>query len=245
MHSSLQILRIMRVINNCSLFYTNIQVFLSLCIKIYTCMDYSVFLEWVGYLASVIIAVSMFMNSLVKFRVINLVGAALFSVYGFLIGSIPVGLMNGIIVVVDIYYLLDYFRKKEVFEVIEVDKGGSFLQKFLTFYRSDILKIFHVFDDTFSRCDVNFFVLRNMTVAGLFMATDIDNGVLRVELDYAIPEMRDFKSGKFMYTNLKPRFVEMGYTKLVAKKADHRHNKYLKSVGFSDADDEMMVYSLV
>ncbi|MFA5647496.1 MAG: hypothetical protein WC951_04220 [Bacteroidales bacterium] len=208
-------------------------------------MDYTILLEWIGYLASVIIAISMAMNSLVRFRVINLVGAALFSVYGFLIGSIPVGLMNGLIVIVDIYYLLDFLSKKEVFEAIEADKDGRFLLKFLTLYRKDIQKLFPSFNDVPNGCDVNFFVLRNMTLAGVFLATHIDNGVLRIELDYAIPEMRDFKSGKFMYANLAPRFIEMGYTKLVTRKLENRHNKYLRRIGFTETQDGMMEYSLV
>ena len=230
--------------NNPLLFNTNIQVFLSLLQNILG-MDYTVFLEWIGYLASVVIAISMAMNSLVRFRVINLIGAALFSVYGFLIGSIPVGLMNGLIVIVDIYYLLDFLSKKEVFEAIEVDKNGRFLLKFLTLYKKDIQKAFPDFEFDTNGCDVNFFVLRNMTLAGLFLATHIDNGVLRVELDYAIPEMRDFKSGKFMYANLTSRFIEMGYTKLITKKLGKKHNKYLKQIGFSDTQDGMMEYSLV
>lgn len=208
-------------------------------------MDYTILLEWIGYLASVIIAISMAMNSLVRFRVINLVGAALFSVYGFLIGSIPVGLMNGLIVIVDIYYLLDFLSKKEVFEAIEADKDGRFLLKFLTLYRKDIQKLFPSFNDVPNGCDVNFFVLRNMTLAGVFLATHIDNGVLRIEFDYAIPEMRDFKSGKFMYANLAPRFIEMGYTKLVTRKLENRHNKYLRRIGFTETQDGMMEYSLV
>ncbi|HPG32490.1 MAG TPA: hypothetical protein PLM34_01460, partial [Lentimicrobium sp.] len=77
-------------------------------------------LEWVGYLASVIIAASMTMNSILKFRWINLAGAVTFSMYGFLIGAWPVGFLNGFIAVVDIYYLYQIYSKKEVFEILEV-----------------------------------------------------------------------------------------------------------------------------
>ncbi|MEZ5149235.1 MAG: hypothetical protein R2759_19740 [Bacteroidales bacterium] len=50
-------------------------------------MELSV-LEWIGYMASGIIALSMTMSSIVKFRWINLVGAGTFATYGFLIGAI-------------------------------------------------------------------------------------------------------------------------------------------------------------
>ena len=69
-------------------------------------------LEWIGYTASVIIAISMAMSSIVKFRIINLVGASLFATYGFIIGAFPVGILNSLIVCVDVYYIYDIFSKK-------------------------------------------------------------------------------------------------------------------------------------
>ena len=43
-------------------------------------------LEWVGYLGSVLVSVSLTMSSIVKLRWFNLVGAGIFSFYGFAIG---------------------------------------------------------------------------------------------------------------------------------------------------------------
>ena len=50
-------------------------------------MDTNFFLELIGYLASAIIALSMALNSIAWFRIVNLIGAALFSIYGFVIGA--------------------------------------------------------------------------------------------------------------------------------------------------------------
>ena len=44
-------------------------------------------IEWIGYLASILIAISMFMKDIVKLRFINLVGSLLFAFYGFSISS--------------------------------------------------------------------------------------------------------------------------------------------------------------
>ena len=68
-------------------------------------------LQWVGYAASAVIAISLAISSIVKFRWLNLVGALVFSIYGFLIGAIPVGILNGIIAIVDIYYLVIIYGK--------------------------------------------------------------------------------------------------------------------------------------
>jgi hypothetical protein len=63
--------------------------------------------EIIGYIASALVAVSLMMSSILKLRVINLVGAALFTVYGLLIGAYPVAVMNLFIVLIDLYYLRD------------------------------------------------------------------------------------------------------------------------------------------
>ncbi|QDR82467.1 YgjV family protein [Sporomusa termitida] len=61
--------------------------------------------EWLGYLASALVAVSFVMKSINKLRFINLVGAVLFVVYGIAIQAMPVVLANLFIVCVNVYYL--------------------------------------------------------------------------------------------------------------------------------------------
>lgn len=69
-------------------------------------------LEFLGYIASFIILVSLLMSSIVKLRWINLLGSAIFSVYGFLIGALPVAFMNLCISLINIYYLIKIYHKK-------------------------------------------------------------------------------------------------------------------------------------
>jgi hypothetical protein len=61
-------------------------------------------------LASVLVALSLTMRSLLKLRVINLAEAMLFTVYGLIIGALPVAALNFFIVLVNIYYLHQMFR---------------------------------------------------------------------------------------------------------------------------------------
>lgn len=70
-------------------------------------------LEWLGYLASVIVLISLLMSDILKLRWINLVGSSLFSLYGFLIGALPVGFMNFGIALINIYYLFKLYSNKE------------------------------------------------------------------------------------------------------------------------------------
>ena len=72
------------------------------------------FYELLGYSASLLIALSLSMRSLLTLRVINLTGALLFTIYGLVIGALPVAALNFYIVMVNIYYLHQMFRTPTV-----------------------------------------------------------------------------------------------------------------------------------
>ena len=192
------------------------------------------FLQWIGYSASVLIMLSMMMNSIIKFRCINLVGASLFCTYGFTIHAYPVGILNGIIVLVDIYYLIIIFSKKETFEILEINAESEYLKRFLSFHNDRIQKILPGFAYNPDMNTVSFFILRNMSVAGLFLAHRENETVLHVGLDYVLPEYKDFKNGKYVYYKLKNKFIDAGYTSVVAKGNNVNYFKYLKKLGFKE-----------
>ena len=66
--------------------------------------------EIVGYIGSFLVALSLSMKNIRLLRKINLVGASTFATYGILIGAIPVFALNGLIVIIDIYYIYNDFN---------------------------------------------------------------------------------------------------------------------------------------
>ena len=198
-------------------------------------------LQWIGYIASVIIALSMTMNSIVKFRWINLAGAITFSLYGFLIGALPVGFLNGFIVCVDVYYLFKIYSKKETFETLEVRADNKYLLRFLEFHNKEIQKYFPGFAYKPELNTISFFVLRNMAVAGLFLAHREDGNVLKVALDYVIPEYRDFKNGRYIYLRLRRRFIDDGFDKVISLGHSEKYARYLKKNGFTETREGMFL----
>lgn len=202
-------------------------------------------LQWIGYAASVIIALSMTMSSIVKFRWINLVGALTFSVYGFMIGALPVGFLNGFIVLVDIYYLVEIYGKKEVFEILEIRPENKYLIRFIEYHNDEIQQFFPGFTYKPDMNTVSFFILRNMAVAGLYLAHREDGDVLKVGLDYVIPEYRDFKNGKYVYLRLKDKFIDAGFTKVMAEGNSIEYIKYLEKLGFVEDNNGIFSKDLV
>ncbi len=194
-------------------------------------------LQIIGYTASIIIAASMTLNSIVKFRWVNLVGAAIFTTYGILIHAYPVAFLNGFIVLTDIFYLMRIYTKKELFTTLEVRGSNKYLMNFLKFYDKEIQKFFPGFTYKADLNTVSFFVLRNMNVAGIFLAHKIDKKTLKVGLDFVIPQYRDYKNAKFVYKRIRNRFIEDGIEQIIVFPQSFNHVKYLKKIGFQKQED--------
>lgn len=186
-------------------------------------------LQIFGYIASVLVAVSLMMSSIVKLRIINLIGAACFSTYGFLIGAYPVFVLNGFIALIDIYYLIQILGAKEYFHVLEVKTNADYLQYFLKFYNDDIKKFIPTFNYQPNENYHAMFVLRDTIPAGLVISEYLDDDIIYLKLDYAIPGYRDFKMGKYVFNEI---FKSKKVKKIYSDPGNEKHQKYLRKMGF-------------
>lgn len=188
-------------------------------------------IEIIGYAGSVLVAVSLMMSSVVKLRVINFAGALIFSIYGFIIGALPVGILNGFIAVVDLYYIYEIFSAKELFKVLVSHQESDYLKYFLDYHQKEIKKFFPAFEFVPGENREIFFILRNLVPAGLVCAEKINETSLFVRLDYAIPGYRDFKMGKYVYQKF---LRESGIRKIYTEMGSEEHNKYLRRMGYDE-----------
>ncbi|MEA3391585.1 MAG: hypothetical protein U9Q91_01255 [Candidatus Marinimicrobia bacterium] len=199
----------------------------------------SMILEIFGYVASIIIAISLTMKNIHRLRWWNLFGAIAFSTYGGLIGAWPVFAVNGFIAIVDICYLIAMSRHKEYFDLLEIDINNSiFTQRFLHFYKDDIEKFFPSFSYNPETDYKAYFCLRDCRPVGLVLFSTISDKELLVELDYTIPEYRDMKTGRYFYHEGLKRVGISDNKQLVIKDPNEAHRKYLNAVGFKRTGDE-------
>ena len=61
--------------------------------------------EIIGITATLFVLASFLVNDIRKVRLINIVGAALFVVYGYLIGAFSTWLLNGVLIIIHIRFL--------------------------------------------------------------------------------------------------------------------------------------------
>ncbi|MFO7777658.1 MAG: YgjV family protein [Nitriliruptoraceae bacterium] len=195
-------------------------------------------IELVGYLASLLIVVSLLMSSVQRLRVINLVGAAVFTVYGLLIGSIPVMLTNGAIVVIDLYYLARMARERaqgDSFEVVGVPTDSPLLARFLAFHAAEV----HRFQPEFGglRDDHRaWMILRDAVAVGVVLAR-LDGEVATIDLDYVAPAYRDQRAGSRFYTT-PGLFGPHGVRWLRSVATVQAQRRYLEAMGFAATDGD-------
>lgn len=192
-------------------------------------------LEIIGYVASVLVAVSLMMSSILRLRVINLMGAVVFAVYGVLISAYPVAAVNGFIVLVNIYYLQAYFRREAYFRLLEVRPDSHYLDYFLNFYRDEIERFVPGFSFAPAGHHLILFVLRDLVPAGLFVAEKRDEQTLEVKLDFVIPQYRDMKVGQYLFEEQAEFFRQRGITRIVSAPGSDKHSRYLRKMGFEPA----------
>lgn len=198
-------------------------------------------LEILGFVASAVVAVSLMMSNVFWLRIINGIGGLIFTVYGVLIGSAPVAVMNGFVVLIDLYYLSQSFGS-DYFKVLEVESSGYYLKKFLSFYAKEITKFMPEFTGKIADDANVFFILRNMVPAGLLVTREHEDGKLWVEMDFVIPAYRDSKVGKYVYAHQEEIFDASKYKAVYCEAVEKKHQQYLKRMGFVEKSEGL--YSL-
>lgn len=194
-------------------------------------METGLIYELIGYAASLLVAISLMMSGIVKLRIVNMVGAVTFTVYGLLINSMPVAAMNAFIVFINIYHLVNIFQKKTEFDLIMVSAENPVLNHFLQYHLVEI-KTHQPAYDTAKEYSFNLMIFNKMVPVGV-VSGNREGDVLNVDLDFVIPSHRDFKAGEYLYKDRKDFFLDRGIRVIRASEGDTEHNRYLKKMGFS------------
>lgn len=193
-------------------------------------------LEAIGYLASALIVASLAMSSVVRLRLVNLVGCLVFVGYGIAIGAWPVVVSNAVIAALDVYYLLKERRRSHV-AMVPLPVTSPWLEDFLTFHRDDIRK----FQPGFEGVDDHSLVwlVTKQTVPAGVLVGQPDGTTLRVTLDHVTPAFRDSGIGAWLYHGGGVRVLrEAGFDRVGSDGLSPRHRQYLTSLGFrADGSD--------
>jgi len=206
-------------------------------------MSINIWIEVIGLIGSGFVGLSLTMKNILKLRIINMIGAIIFVLYGFLLSAYSVLIVNTFIIFVNLYFLYILIKKKDTFSVLNIESPHSaFFQKFVTFYFKDIKKFFPNLDFN-SLEDVNILmILRNMIPVGIFISKPANHEEMEVLMDYVIPDYRDFKNAHFIYLEESRKQKINGFHQFVTRSMNKEHIKYLKKMDYIQDSEQENLY---
>ncbi len=196
-------------------------------------MDFHFVKEGIGYAASLIILVSLLMTNVFRLRVINLAGSLVFALYGWLIASWPVCVINLVIAGIDGWHLLQSLRYAAFFDLAPAASvGPEYLKRFFLFHERELVKYAPglTLEDLRAACTC--IIFRNMLPVGVFSYRQAGPDA-EIVIDFMIPEYRDFKAGRYLYRTKRMFFKEQGIKRFRAVARHPSQTKYYLRNGFA------------
>ena len=197
-------------------------------------MDTSVMIEMIGYVGSALVLVSMLMTSVVKLRVINLIGSVIFAAYAVIIRSWPTAIMNICLAGINVWHLTKLLTTKKEYTLVSLAPGDAYLAYLLGRYGEDIRRWQPESLALGEKADTRLLVCDGDRPAGLFLAKDLRDGAREVLMDYTLPAYRDSSVGKYLYRQL----AAEGARTLVFRQDAPNHVPYLVKTGYTKQGDQ-------
>jgi hypothetical protein len=196
--------------------------------------------EVIGYLASALVVVSLSMTSVVRLRIISLVGSVTFVVYGVLIDSAPIIITNASIAAINVWFLRKEFASGTSggvdLGVSHIRPDSPFLHDFVQFHLHDIHRFQPDFEMPTGDDLLTLLLTRDGLPAGLLIGRRRDS-TLTVDLDYVLGPYRDSRLGRWLYGPGAEVFRADGITAVRSAGSTDTHRRYLERIGFHPTDD--------
>jgi len=195
--------------------------------------------ELVGYLASALVVASLAMTSVVRLRIVSLVGSVVFVAYGLLLPSIPIIITNAAVAGLNIWFLRKEFAPHRDLGAVPIAPDAPFLLDFLNSHRTDIARFHPDFRDP-GPDDFVRLLTRDGLPAGAVVGTP-DGETLHLRLDYVMTAFRDSRIGAWLYGPGSDVFTKAGFTTIAVEPESDAVRTYLERSGFTAEDGRLVL----
>lgn len=199
--------------------------------------------EIIGWAGSVLVVVSLMVPSVRRFRILNLTGSAIATVYNAYFEIWPYAAMNGAICIINIYWLWRLSQEGKTadrgYSVVEARETDPVVKRFLARNEKTISESYPAFTEESLEGNRTFMLLHEEEVIGLFSVRDRGEGSAEIVLDYVTERFRDFTPGNFLYAN-STLFDTIDVETLHVNAGHTTDPAYFKKQGFKPSGDELV-----
>lgn len=199
--------------------------------------------DLIGYAASALVVTSLSMTSVVRLRLISLIGSFAFIGYALLIESVPIVITNIVIAGLNIWFLSRELGGGRDLGAVVVPVDSPFLADFLASH-ADEIKTFQPEYEPTNAPNFAIVLTRDGMPAGVVLGDRSDRR-LDITLDYVMRSYRDSRLGNWLYGDGARIFRSAGIGVLASPSGNETHSGYLARVGFEyDTDTARWVRTL-
>ena len=159
-----------------------------------------------GWAGSVLLVWSVLQTRVLRFRVLNLVASVVLTTFNAVLGIWSMVAMNGVLAVINAWYLVGLVRGRhdaETYDVVQVGVADAWLARVLTVHQDDVARFQPGFvrPGLYRLADAGrsaYLVVRGDETVGVVVLR-AEAGEAHVELDWVVPRYRDFSPGEFVW----------------------------------------------
>jgi hypothetical protein len=195
----------------------------------------------IGWGGSAIVVLSLLQTRILRLRVLNLIGCVILVGFNLAIQVWPMVGMNAVLAVinlVNLWRLLRHRHDDAQYAVLEVNQGDAYLGHVLAAHSKDISRFNPGFASTAS--PYAFLVQHGERTVGVVLAHDAGEGRAQIDLDYVLPEYRDFTPGEFVYRR-SDVFTDHGFRQVMAPRRMRESGSYLDKIGFHPEGSDLVL----
>ncbi len=194
----------------------------------------NIYYEIIGYTGTFLVLLSMMMTSVVKLRVVNIMGSFFSMTYAVLSNAWPVVFLNAGLIIINVFQLIRFKTSKKPFLCITVATDDERAKYFINSYEKDIKLHFPKYEFHPRDNETIRLVYLQEEIAGIFISEQ-KGDTLYITLDYTSPKYRDTSVGKYLYSELE----KAGIKHFISESISPIHDKYLERIGFIKTNGKM------
>ena len=197
----------------------------------------------IGWGGSALVVVSLLQTRILRLRVLNLVGCVILTGFNAAIEVWPMVGMNVVLAAINAVHLWRLLRHRhddEAYAVLEVGGSDAYLGHVLQMHAGDITRFHPDFDPAGALSPYAFLVQHGERTVGVVLAHDAGEGKAQIDVDYVLPEYRDFTPGEFVYRR-SDVFTGHGFRQVIAAPGMRESATYLNNVGFRRLDGSLIL----
>jgi hypothetical protein len=199
-------------------------------------------LDVIGWGGSALVVFSLVQTRILRLRALNLIGSLVLLGFNIAIGVWPMVGLNAVLALINVIQLRRLIADRHddrAYTVLEVGTSDVYLRHVLTLHASDIAQFNPDFRPD-QPAELAFLVQRGDSTAGVVLAHDAGGGLAQIDLDYVLPEYRDFTPGEFVYRS-SAVFTGRGFDHVQAPPNMRQADSYLQRLGFHRQGDALIM----